>query len=67
MEFEGLTVKLTNGTTLYFRAGADVGDNRNRIDLLREAIDTAGVFRSTDINGTEHEVDPADIEHYFLG
>ncbi len=67
MDFEGLTVKLKDGSTLYFHAGAALGDNHTRVDLLREAIDTASEFRSVDVYGNEQVIDPANIEHYFLG
>ncbi len=66
MAIEDLTVKLRDGSVYYFRAGAIMGDPLNRVDLLRDAIDDASLFRSPDVNGELREFNGADVANYYL-
>ena len=66
MSFESLTVKLNDGRTLYFPAGPDVGDNTDRVELLRECIDNGTDFISVDNNGEKHQFNGYDVVNYHL-
>lgn len=61
-----LTVKLRNGQTLYFTAGAVIGDAAHRVDLLREAIENDSLFTSVDLDGTGHSFQGSEVAHYAL-
>lgn len=67
MPVADLTVKLNDGRTLYFVAGAVVGDSTPRIDLLRDAIESDGIFSSVDKDGVQHTFHGSEVKHYHLG
>ena len=61
-----LSVKLDNGATYYFPAGIAPGEQGNRIEMLREAIENDSVFQSVDINGNERTIYGSEVKNYHL-
>lgn len=67
MGVQGLSVKLDNGSTYYFPAGVAPGEQGNRIEMLREAIENDSVFHSVDVEGMERTIYGNEVKNYHLG
>ncbi|MDO5032163.1 hypothetical protein [Corynebacterium sp.] len=66
MSFESLIVKLKDGNTFYFPAGAVAGDPSSRVDNLRFAIENGTTFRSVDDAGVERTFNGYEVANYHL-
>lgn len=64
--YESLTVRLHGGVTYYFPAGAVLGDDSARVELLRDAIENETNFVSIDVDGIERSFNGSAVERYHF-